>query len=623
MLLAVAALYWDRRDKLEALLGADGEVMAFVHQPDSWPPSYAVLRTGNTYALAMAGTTNIAPQVPGHIKGTFARQAPLEGCQVHGQWLQAWEEVWALVRPLLPNDLAGADLRLAGHSYGGALAQIGALLLAAEPQPPAVSVLTLGSARGVTEGYAGPVPTMWHLYSDGDPVFKLPVNLSEVPFTFHWVIPLVWRAFMPRWKHYGTSIPLGPGGRLGPGEAPPDPLPPNVSLFPVGQHSCVNYQGRLAAWLANSSGDAHMAQALGLTLEVISGAPVQAVVPGLPRLVPGPDGGLVPVPDYDGVYRPVARRSAMAFPIELTGGFPFRVTRYVNLLENGFTNSYILYVFGNNFSNAYDVALGHTGAVNEMYRNFLTSSTAIVGTKVGLDTDKHTSDLYTLGDGVGLGYGKLAKATSQARVVWALRILSTAGGAKGTWEVSGLPSEDTNITTVGVTKLTKAASSRINTLVNNLEGLFVAAPNSNTVAGYNAVGAMRVINTNPVINVPVPVSEFSLTENGYLRVAVPSVLPGIELGSRLKLAVNRSKCTIGLSGTYRVINLSDSGPPFLYTLLKRFCCPLDSLATITGWVQPVRYIYTPIGSISAKWISTRDRGPAFFAGRGRQRARCC
>ncbi len=247
--LAIAGcVYADDRSALETLLGSDGEILAFERGLVTWPPALAIVRTSaGDYHACFEGTTNLV-QATTHLWGSFQRLDYFPPCTANGAWLAGYQVVQIQVDQALPPNLPPGKLHISGHSYGGAMAFLGALHQARDRGSDAVELLTFGEPRALTAGYPGVQPAChWRYASELDPVQILPPDSSLIPAT-DWADPLRWAFATPTWKHYGTLLTLYPGGTINREEPPPNPLPPGVTVGGVNEHLLRNYWGRLQAW---------------------------------------------------------------------------------------------------------------------------------------------------------------------------------------------------------------------------------------------------------------------------------------------------------------------------------------------------------------------------------------
>lgn len=156
----VAACYWNQPAAVAAELAqlGGGEILGFSFTAITWPPSWTVVRSGNTIAFCFAGTDTVA-----HIFGdtTGAWGTPYRGgpVQAHTFFLSSWNALKATITALLPADVNQCDLIFTGHSMGAAELFLAALDFVQSGKGKTVSVLTFSPAKCLTEGFAGPFPT--------------------------------------------------------------------------------------------------------------------------------------------------------------------------------------------------------------------------------------------------------------------------------------------------------------------------------------------------------------------------------------------------------------------------------------------------------------------------------
>lgn len=151
-----------------------GEILAWDYSPETWPPSWALLRQGNSYELVLSGTEQVK-QALIHVSGVLvtATLPPFGG--LHNHWRNAWYAVWGAARPFFG---ATVDrVTLSGHSYGAACCCVGAAMFFAEGAPDGAywEAVTFGSPRvfyGADQPESG--RKIVRVVNDGDPVLLLP-----------------------------------------------------------------------------------------------------------------------------------------------------------------------------------------------------------------------------------------------------------------------------------------------------------------------------------------------------------------------------------------------------------------------------------------------------------------
>lgn len=259
--LLTQCVYADRRDLVEQLLGDDGQVLDWHRSGSfSWPPDWAVIKSGGErYFVVIAGSTN-PRQHAGHIVGSVVQpfdSPPYSlnlGGGVNYPWYWAALEVASAVKQHLPPTGAAYSVFWSGHSYGAALAQINADLMARNIVLPIfVQCLTFGSPKVWTAGLTvSPRLEVWHtIQSAGDLVTASPpavelVFMAPPNQPFDWRKPWWYRVSLS-WRHYGTVHVLQPDGGTDSSAADPSPLPPYVAGSAWLYHSMPNYYGRVTA----------------------------------------------------------------------------------------------------------------------------------------------------------------------------------------------------------------------------------------------------------------------------------------------------------------------------------------------------------------------------------------
>lgn len=244
-----AGVYQNDRANVEALLGADGEVLLWRQREGTWPPSYAFIKTSDgRYFVIIEGTTN-TPQAIIHLWGSFYIRDELGGANVNGLWWINYKGLLEEVKTILPHNLPSGKLHVSGHSYGGALAHIAALDLGRSVGMQGIQLITFGEPKAITAGAVPGLPVChWRYVSDLDPVPKLPLDETLYPGNFDPLDPRTWSYETLTWEHLGDVQVLGPGGAINTPEPPPDPYPPGVADNPVEQHFLGNYSARFRLW---------------------------------------------------------------------------------------------------------------------------------------------------------------------------------------------------------------------------------------------------------------------------------------------------------------------------------------------------------------------------------------
>lgn len=156
---AVQAVTADNRAALETLLAnsGGGTVLAFHYQSTTWPPSWSLSRQGNDLIISVAGTANIL-QWFGDVIGVFAIDYPGNGCKRHSFFAAAAISVLTQMQAFFPPDVGQCRLKIAGTSYGGAVAFLIALQWLSSFPGADVQQFGIASPKSLTTGYTGPLP---------------------------------------------------------------------------------------------------------------------------------------------------------------------------------------------------------------------------------------------------------------------------------------------------------------------------------------------------------------------------------------------------------------------------------------------------------------------------------
>lgn len=152
---------------------------------------FDILRRGEVVVVAFAGTNEWADAWR-HI--WVRREKVGDGLLVHRGWLADFQKCIPIIYAVLKEQMQPLSTRVifVGHSYGGALAQLGAWYLSHEYGMPRVSLRTYGSPRVGNAKFAKDldkrVESHYRYVTKGDPV-------TQTPLAF-------------RYKHGGTQILL-------------------------------------------------------------------------------------------------------------------------------------------------------------------------------------------------------------------------------------------------------------------------------------------------------------------------------------------------------------------------------------------------------------------------------
>lgn len=263
-LLIIKGLYVKDADLLAEVAGLENR-LALLHfySEYTWPPGWCVYRsTDDRFFMFWAGTTN-SVQWLGHVVGSGSApvgvikdinfspgkpQANLPWAAVAEEHLQAFIDELGPIPP-------GARFRCAGHSYGGAIAQVVASELIRRYGVEA-QCMVFGSPKVWTQSYPGPFPEVfWRIESEGDVVTVTPHPQPDLMPVFANVVDIAsgkvpeaqWDWIPLRWQHYGNAVVLWENGSTTQPSAPVNPLPEFVTLNLIGRHLTNNYFGRVRA----------------------------------------------------------------------------------------------------------------------------------------------------------------------------------------------------------------------------------------------------------------------------------------------------------------------------------------------------------------------------------------
>lgn len=294
----VTCVYQDERSRVEDLIGLGGAVLLWQQIKGSWPASYVVARSGtNRFFIAVEGTTNVVFQVPTHLYGSFEWDWGVGG-PPNGAWYSVAKEMLPDILAVLPADLAGCEVYVSGHSYGGALALLLGVLFAQKKQARTVQVLSFGAPKTFRRGYVGDFPnSYWRFEANHDPVPEIPPAVTDQFGNPGWD-PLfgAWSFLNPDWVHYGEEETLYASGKVNVPGSDPNPLPPGVTNESPDAHLLRNYWGLLKQNYVVFGGEDVSVLALRLTDEALLTPSQREPTPGLPGYFKNDQGVLTWIP---------------------------------------------------------------------------------------------------------------------------------------------------------------------------------------------------------------------------------------------------------------------------------------------------------------------------------------
>lgn len=237
--------YMHDRECVEKLLGDGGEILNFHTENLTWPPDYVLIRSlPGRYFLSMAGTVGPVQAVAQSALSNAVVSQGKGGAYTGGLWWAAANTIEQAVKDLIPFDEPDTRVFVAGHSYGGMVAQLLALRYARKLGAARVQLLTLGAPKGLSPGYTGAYPSVsWRVYSNNDAIpflFLDNPGLIIVDPTQPWT----WENISMQWQHYGTDARLDVNGVIGGTADDANPRPPDVLSGTLAEHSLQNYLGR-------------------------------------------------------------------------------------------------------------------------------------------------------------------------------------------------------------------------------------------------------------------------------------------------------------------------------------------------------------------------------------------
>jgi hypothetical protein len=370
---------------------------------------------------------------------------------------------------------------------------------------------------------------------------------------------------------------------------------------------------------------------LSLIAAAIIGQPVQPQVAELPHVVPGPVQEPEEIPYYYGLaVSPRTTRITMAYPSPRTGGTPYRITRLINQNANGWSETQLVYTSISQPADALAAVKATAAALNAARSQVLHTTATIVATRISIDNQPQSAAVYKSG-GLGNIAGLRGGLPTQSKDSWVYLTRDLTLQVRGHPFIRGLAAADVAFPAGVTDRLKLAAPAKVGAWALDQFNILVGAENQSRPV---VNGAFRSHWRDPSTgqNVYTTPVAWSISSEGYLQFITPTALtwtpPGgvlttMNYGGKIEVKLNRNKCTVGQSGTYRVIGITPIAGTTQYTVNKRPCCPLASVAAFTGQVRPSVVIYVDLADVFAQTLTTHDTGGPFFSGAGRQKGRCC
>lgn len=627
----VWCLYADRKDLARVVTGPAAVELDWQWRPESWPPSFQLWHTPpDTYWIAITGTTDLTNQGPRHLLGQWWLHEEADGSIVHAPWWEAANTLYGEIRPQLPDDLSAVRIRISGHSYGGAVAQLLGDRLAADTDQTRVQVLTFGQPAARRNGYVGPTPAVyWRINSTLDVVPSLPVN-GPIYGLSTWTVNNDWVLAWTVWEQYGRFRTIGWDGSYSTYEAPPDPLPTQVSVGLIAEHKGRNYYGRMNQRLARIQPDPEAGLALSIWRDAIFSEATQATAPRLPETTQPPDAPApVPIPEPPPPVkltpRPQPSRSrvmaAPAVPISVGPNQRIMVCSQVFALGNaGWTENWPVLITDS--ADPYLTGARWLAEMNAVRRLAMASEAAIVAIRVW-DPD-HTRDAYLkYSPNYGAGNGLAGGDAAYSKMAWTAKVIDSTSQVGNIryfrgWPKSAVPWTPAN------NGIVFGAVAIVDAFFLALAGLVIPEWTDPTDP---ASKLQCVIESYDHTTPEQIVTSIGSDDNGYIHVMLEplEVQPSLyRVGDFVHLRHKRKRCVRGVAGDANVISVTAGSEVGPFTIGRRPCCGDASLAGLEEvFIQRRTPSYYDIASIDAGRIVTKKVGAPFGQPVGRASARCC
>lgn len=155
-----------------------GTTLGFYWNPDSYPPSWNIVRSGNDICIAITGTTSW-PEALGDLLGCIGM--PYEGgfSTAHAFFYPNWLNIETRIKRAMPADVANCRILFTGHSYGAAVAFLGALAFERDNIGSSREFLGFGTPKTFQTGFHETLPSIAStLRVQGDIVPYLPTPFA-------------------------------------------------------------------------------------------------------------------------------------------------------------------------------------------------------------------------------------------------------------------------------------------------------------------------------------------------------------------------------------------------------------------------------------------------------------
>ena len=300
-------LYRNLREYVRSYLGSDATLVTWQLQEQTWPPSWCHIRQGDNHYVVIEGSTNVG-QFARHAYGAFVRVDALGESSANGAWMGVAEEIRAQL-----GGQSNGKWHYCGHSYGGAVAGIMAMLHAEERGAAGgVELMTFAAPSFLTTGHDGPYPKpYWRVESLGDYVPNLPPAGVELVGT-KWLSPMSWLRRDWVFYPYGNPVYLNYQGADNLDIGDVNDRGPYVTFGMPDNHYMPNYWGRQNQFaLRQDPSNTQLRAALNASLPVFTLGEGRNEAERMPEFFVGPNGELERIPPLWSVI-PVGGWGAMS-----------------------------------------------------------------------------------------------------------------------------------------------------------------------------------------------------------------------------------------------------------------------------------------------------------------------
>lgn len=169
-------VYYNFRADAQRIVEAagGGEIIIMDYHILEDPPSWMTWHQGDTYNVVFSGVQSATQLIKFAVR-TADTYYPGTRKLINTFVYRNWESIKLQVRRSLPANIDRINLKFAGHSRGGAMAQLASLDYLGQIGQERLEVMSIDSPKGFENNFPGPIPSkMVHFAIDLSPVAYAP-----------------------------------------------------------------------------------------------------------------------------------------------------------------------------------------------------------------------------------------------------------------------------------------------------------------------------------------------------------------------------------------------------------------------------------------------------------------